>query len=1505
MGKTRQQANLVSDGFLTTDLSNTKINHTGSLLVSASFSGSGLKVDGNIDITSGDLNVTSEGSFGKIFGDGSGLTNMTFEMSDDSTPKLSANLDLNENQIFTTSSVDKTLVTSQTANLNFKAISGGGWDIRNLKDGSAVSSGQSVVRGQTTSLTAFDSNSTQWKILAPLQRNGRFGLLFARSPHSIGISTDYDYNNYGNKWDIRGFSDDGGVQYFTSQAITSRAYNYSRSLGGYGMAEDFNIVVDKAKGKVYGVFHFRNQSSTYYEPSLEFYSASSDYNYNSESIFSPNGTTSRHVGSLTNFFRNQDSVDDLSQDSDNYKGTFLDDRQIVNQDYNSRYVRRWSNMIMQPDGLTQIGASRPDYDNTNEYPEMWQLHFEDPFYESQITQVDKKVFWTVTKIDNFIQDTLGGDNAPWADFNADDLENIPSSNTWYLNAGFQIVNNGRRVIYGVQEDDTYYGDLGANNPRLQTMLFQTDLYIPWEIRTMMAKTTVSKSIFDFFPDDTQSQILNDVRTTRPSSRFGRFIDNMHILQNGDFLFSMGSGSSERYNYIQVSYDEGKGYSAETIGSGPQPINPKRHDLIAHKLRFKNEVTASSHINVSNKLSVETASLDTVKLKGDSLSTIIDNAKGNNTGHYVANPLYRSSLVYRNPSSDKLESVLSGHHHGGQNQTCYGFNPKLGTGHATSNLPSSLPSSNIPHFGQLDTTNNTIVDANDYFGLDYRYRKSRYSSQHGQLSFGFGLTNANKYIYLYPSQFPKFGCYKIDFYSYTTASYDSEQMKVTPEELYVSRSNAADLYQQEIPHSGSIGVGYSLGQVLTNDTASMYYANVKKFDGINKFVITYLSGSTSGPLHAKIFDVDETNDTWSIGNDYRLSYGAQSSSLQDYGCIQGGPGLCTSGSNAFVNVWQNYLSGVESRRPNDDGDVRKYNVCFVDGTTITSGSDMIITGSIGSAPSPYTGSVSGTFDYGISASFDKDAYGSSRTYSNFPGLSQYPSSQADNVADTSTMYGRRYHDFTRRLNKVAYDKTTDRFVFLFGGGGYNNSALYNNGWKYALASSNGDTLNVQSVLRISDDVPGNDDNDSLYSVTLRVSNGVVYVTALIRSDSTSSNNSSVAFSNWGFIEKEREVISFIAPESYGWSLGYSDYSTRSEFSNSFTSTGFPMVLTPTVKKWNGTNCIFLHMIVPQRNGTTSSSTTYLVQSLITYRIFLDHPKQSGYHKAEGYNYDIARAEMPPMIAEINGSSDEFNTNMFRYPPTSHQVSPSDDDGHTHELTGVYWAMDKTGAGDMMYDSDILEALNLIQHPSSAHSGHKESVASFLDSFYDISNQNQTYRPNSLVPIYSDDGNTLIFHSWGSYQKQFLPSDLSTNVGQDNHFRAYIASMIDDPRTNNDFKDKIIGATDSIGISSLGGAPTPEYMQSGSRVLLRFEGQILEVTSSLISGSGNRLIPIQTGVFTSGSGPTHQADVTNTPNTFIPGKRVFIEDGTGIYTHNSSSLEVGIATSETELLLQIKR
>ena len=87
-------------------------------------------------------------------------------------------------------------------------------------------------------------------------------------------------------------------------------------------------------------------------------------------------------------------------------------------------------------------------------------------------------------------------------------------------------------------------------------------------------------------------------------------------------------------------------------------------------------------------------------------------------------------------------------------------------------------------------------------------------------------------------------------------------------------------------------------------------------------------------------------------------------------------------------------------------------------------------------------------------------------------------------------------------------------------------------------------------------------------------------------------------------------------------------------------------------------------------------------------------------------------------------------------------------------------------------------------------------------------------------------------------------------------------------------------------------------------LKFEGQILQVTSSLISGSGNRLIPVQTGEFTSGSFG-EQADVDNTLNTFTPGKRVFIEDGTGIYTHNSSSLEVGIATSETELLLQIKR
>ncbi len=1494
MGKTRQQANLVSDGFLTTDLSNTKINHTGSLLVSASFSGSGLKVDGNIDITSGDLNVTSEGSFGKIVGDGSGLTNMTFEMSDDSTPKLSANLDLNENQIFTTSSVDKTLETSQTANLNFKAISGGGWDIRNLKDGSAVSSGQTVVRGTTVSLANYDSTTYQWKILAPLQRNGRFGLLYARSPHRIGISTDYDYNNYGNKWDIRGFSGDGGTQIFTSQATTSRSYTYSRSLGGNGLAEDFNIVVDKAKGKVYGVFHFRGQGTNYYEPSLEFYSASSDYNYNSESIFSPDGTTDRHIGSLTNFFRSQtDGVDDSNQDSDNYKGTFLDDRTIINHDYNSRYNKRWSNMIMKPDGLTQIGAARPDYSRTSDYSDMWQLHFEDPFYESQIQQEDKKIFWTVTRIDNFIQDTLGGDNAPWADFNADDLENIPSSNNWYVNAGFQIVNNGRRVIYSVQEYDNYSGALGSSNPRLQTMLFQTDLYIPWEIRTMMAKTTVSKSLFDFFPDDTQSQILNDVRTTRPGSYYGRFIDNMHILQNGDFLFSMGSGSGDTPNYIQVSYDESKGYSAETIGSGPQPVNSKRHDLIAHKLRFKNEVTASSHINVSNELSVETASLDVVTFKGDTFSSLIEIPLKNDTGHYVASPLYRSSLVYRNPSTDKLESVLSGHHHGGQNITCYGFNPKLFISQYAE-LPSSLPSSNIPHFGQLDTTNNTTVDANDYFGLDYRLRQSRYTSQHGQLSFGFGLTNANKYIYLYPSQFPKFGCYKIDFYSYTTASYDSEQMKVTPEELYISRSNAADLYQQEIPHSGSIGVGYSLGQVLTTDTASMYYANVKKFDGINKFVITYLSGSTSGPLHAKIFDVDETNDTWSVGNDYRLSYGAQSSSLQDYGCIQGGPGLCTSGSNAFVNVWQNYLSGVESYQPNDDGDVRKYNVCFVDGTTITSGSDMIITGSIGSAPSPYTGSVSGTFDYGISASFDVDAYGSSRTYYNFPGLCQYGSGQYNNRNDSYTAYGRKYHDFTRRLNKVAYDKTTDRFVFVLGGGGYNNSAIRAQGWKYALASSNGNTLNMQSVLRISADVPGSTLNDSLFSVRVRVSNGVVYVTGLIRNNTTSSNNYSYVFSNWGFIEKEREVISFIAPKSNPSHFGYTDSNRRTNFANSITSTGIPMELSPTVKKWNGTTCIFLHMIVPIRND---SSPNKLQQNLVTYRIFLDHPKQSGYHLNEGYNNDSYRAEYPPYVAAINEGGDEYDSNMFRYVPGQQQLSPSDDSGHTHELTGVYWAMDKTSAGDMLGDSDNEDALGKIQHPSSAHDGHKEGVTPAIDNYIDT--EIQTYRPNSLVPIYSDDGNTLIFHSWGSDEKQFLPSDLSTDVGQDNHYRAYITSMIDDPRTNDDFKDKIIGATDSINTE------IPEYMQSGSRVSLKFEGQKLEVTSSLISGSGNRLIPIQTGVFTSGSGPTHQADVTNTPNTFTPGKRVFIEDGTGIYTHNSSSLEVGIATSETELLLQIKR
>ncbi len=517
------------------------------------------------------------------------------------------------------------------------------------------------------------------------------------------------------------------------------------------------------------------------------------------------------------------------------------------------------------------------------------------------------------------------------------------------------------------------------------------------------------------------------------------------------------------------------------------------------------------------------------------------------------------------------------------------------------------------------------------------------------------------------------------------------------------------------------------------------------------------------------------------------------------------------------------------------------------------------------------------------------------------MSHYPSSQANTAADTDTTDGRKAHDFTRRLNKVAYDKTTDRFVFVFGGGGYNNSALSTNGWKYALASSNGDTLNVQSVLIISKYVPSTSDNDSLFSVSMRVSNGVVYVTALVRSDSTSSNQSSTAFSNWGFIEKEREVISFFAPRSTTAAVGYSDGSTKSAFANSVTSTGFPMVLTPTVKKWNGTTCIFLHMIVPARNGT---STSYFTQNLITYRIFLDHPKQSGYYKRDGYNNDQYRAEIPPLIAELNDTGYGFDSNvLFRYQAPYQSLSPSDSDGHSHELTGVYWAMDKTAAGDVVGDATNISNLSEI-HPSSNHTGHKEAIAPTFDSFYDFTNQNQTYRPNALVPIYSDDGNTLIFHSWGSYQKQFLPSDLSTDVGQDNHYRAYIASMIDDPRTNNDFKDKIIGTTDSIYIESLGSS-MPEYMQSGSRVGLKFEGQIFQVTSSLISGSGNRLIPIQKGQFSSGSGPDHQADVDNTPNTFIPGKSVFIEDGTGIYTHNSSSLEVGIATSETELLFQIKR
>ena len=62
--------------------------------------------------------------------------------------------------------------------------------------------------------------------------------------------------------------------------------------------------------------------------------------------------------------------------------------------------------------------------------------------------------------------------------------------------------------------------------------------------------------------------------------------------------------------------------------------------------------------------------------------------------------------------------------------------------------------------------------------------------------------------------------------------------------------------------------------------------------------------------------------------------------------------------------------------------------------------------------------------------------------------------------------------------------------------------------------------VQLKVLHNEAVPSTDVNDYLTAVDLKVSNGVVYVNALQRSNSTSSNQFSYIRSNWGFIEKER-------------------------------------------------------------------------------------------------------------------------------------------------------------------------------------------------------------------------------------------------------------------------------------------------------------------------------------------------------------------------------------------------
>lgn len=97
MSKVKNNASLLSDGFVSMSINqiNLPLENIGANLTS-SF---GINLSGDIDFSSGNYNIsgssTSTGSFGSISGDGVGtVTNVLKDVVTDTSPKLSANIDL-------------------------------------------------------------------------------------------------------------------------------------------------------------------------------------------------------------------------------------------------------------------------------------------------------------------------------------------------------------------------------------------------------------------------------------------------------------------------------------------------------------------------------------------------------------------------------------------------------------------------------------------------------------------------------------------------------------------------------------------------------------------------------------------------------------------------------------------------------------------------------------------------------------------------------------------------------------------------------------------------------------------------------------------------------------------------------------------------------------------------------------------------------------------------------------------------------------------------------------------------------------------------------------------------------------------------------------------------------------------------------------------------------------------------------------------------------------------